>query len=138
MDNVKLSALEELGQRAQLAETELAQLGTAVRNDGLLKMADALVSHQAAILEANQADLATADGLKASFVDRLTLDADRIAAMAEGMRQVAQLDDPLGQVDRMWQNAAGLTIAQERVPLGVIGIIFEARPNVTADAAAVF
>ena len=136
MDNVKLSALEEMGRQAQLAETELAQLGTAVRNDGLLTMADALVSHQAAILEANQADLATAGGLKASFVDRLTLDADRIAAMAEGMRQVAQLDDPLGQVDRMWQNAAGLTIAQERVPLGVIGIIFEARPNVTADAAA--
>lgn len=130
------SDLTTMGQAAQTAETQLAQLSTTQRNAGLMAMAQALVDQQAVILAANQADLATATDLKESFVDRLTLTADRIEAMAEGMRQVAQLPDPIGSVDKMWKNEAGLMIGKQRVPLGVIGIIFEARPNVTADAAA--
>jgi glutamate-5-semialdehyde dehydrogenase len=125
-----------MGQAAQTAETQLAQLSTTQRNAGLMAMAQALVDHQDVILAANQADLTSATDLKESFVDRLTLTADRIEAMAEGMRQVAQLPDPIGSVDKMWKNEAGLMIGKQRVPLGVIGIIFEARPNVTADAAA--
>lgn len=130
------SDLTTMGQAAQTAETQLAQLSTTQRNAGLTAMAQALVDHQDVILAANQADLTSATDLKESFVDRLTLTADRIEAMAEGMRQVAQLPDPIGSVDKMWKNEAGLMIGKQRVPLGVIGIIFEARPNVTADAAA--
>lgn len=130
------SDLTTMGQAAQTAETQLAQLSTTQRNAGLTAMAQALVDHQDVILAANQADLTSATDLKESFVDRLTLTADRIEAMAEGMRQVAQLSDPIGSVDKMWKNEAGLMIGKQRVPLGVIGIIFEARPNVTADAAA--
>lgn len=130
------SDLTTMGQAAQTAETQLAQLSTTQRNAGLMAMAQALVDHQDVILAANQADLTSATDLKESFVDRLTLTADRIEAMAEGMRQVAQLPDPIGSVDKMWKNEAGLMIGKQRVPLGVIGIIFEARPNVTADAAA--
>ena len=130
------SDLTTMGQAAQTAETQLAQLSTTQRNAGLTAMAQALVDHQDVILAANQADLTAATDLKESFVDRLTLTADRIEAMAEGMRQVAQLPDPIGSVDKMWKNEAGLMIGKQRVPLGVIGIIFEARPNVTADAAA--
>lgn len=130
------SDLITMGQAAQTAETQLAQLSTTQRNAGLMAMAQALVDHQDVILAANQADLTSATDLKESFVDRLTLTADRIEAMAEGMRQVAQLPDPIGSVDKMWKNEAGLMIGKQRVPLGVIGIIFEARPNVTADAAA--
>lgn len=135
MDNTATN-LTQLGQLAQAAETQLAQLSATQRNDALVQMAAALVNHQDIILDANKRDLANATDLKQSFVDRLTLTADRIEAMAEGMRQVAQLPDPIGKVDRMWKNEAGLMIGQQRVPLGVIGIIFEARPNVTADASA--
>lgn len=135
MDNTATN-LTELGQLAQTAETQLAQLSANQRNDALVQMAAALVNHQDIILDANKKDLANATDLKQSFVDRLTLTSDRIEAMAEGMRQVAQLPDPIGKVDRMWKNEAGLMIGQQRVPLGVIGIIFEARPNVTADASA--
>ncbi|WP_252904668.1 glutamate-5-semialdehyde dehydrogenase [Secundilactobacillus silagei] len=132
----KLTQLEQMGQLARQAETQLAQLSNQQRNVGLTAMADALVAHTDTILAANQQDLANATDLKASFVDRLTLTADRINAMAAGMRQVAQLPDPIGSVDKMWKNEAGLMIGKQRVPLGVIGIIFEARPNVTADASA--
>ncbi|KRM75932.1 glutamate-5-semialdehyde dehydrogenase [Secundilactobacillus collinoides] len=135
MDNTATN-LTELGQLAQTAETQLAQLSASQRNDALVQMAAALVNHQDIILDANKKDFANATDLKQSFVDRLTLTSDRIEAMAEGMRQVAQLPDPIGKVDRMWKNEAGLMIGQQRVPLGVIGIIFEARPNVTADASA--
>ncbi|KRL79186.1 glutamate-5-semialdehyde dehydrogenase [Secundilactobacillus paracollinoides] len=128
MDNTATN-LTQLGQLAQAAETQLAQLSATQRNDALVQMAAALVNHQDIILDANKRDLANATDLKQSFVDR-------IEAMAEGMRQVAQLPDPIGKVDRMWKNEAGLMIGQQRVPLGVIGIIFEARPNVTADASA--
>lgn len=133
---IKTSQLEMMGQLAKTAETQLSQLSNQVRNQGLKVMAEALITHTADILKANQIDLDNATDLKASFVDRLTLTVDRIKAMAEGMQQVAQLPDPIGSVDKMWQNDAGLMIGKQRVPLGVIGIIFEARPNVTADASA--
>ncbi|WP_203651939.1 glutamate-5-semialdehyde dehydrogenase [Secundilactobacillus yichangensis] len=135
-ETINLTQLEKMGQLAKQAETQLAQLSNQQRNDGLMAMADALIAHSDTILAANQQDLANATDLKASFVDRLTLTADRINDMAEGMRQVAQLADPIGSVDKMWKNEAGLMIGKQRVPLGVIGIIFEARPNVTADASA--
>lgn len=135
-ETIKTSQLEMMGQLAKTAETQLSQLSNQVRNQGLKVMAEALMTHTEDILKANQIDLDNATDLKASFVDRLTLTADRIKSMAEGMQQVAQLPDPIGSVDKMWQNDAGLMIGKQRVPLGVIGIIFEARPNVTADAAA--
>lgn len=87
-------------------------------------------------MAANKADLAAASALPEKFVDRLALTKARIADMAAGVRQVATLDDPTAQTDRAWVNEAGLTIAQKRVPLGVVGMIYEARPNVTVDAAA--
>lgn len=135
-ETLQTSQLTVMGQQAKEAEIQLSQLSNDVRNAGLSAMADALIEHTEEILAANQVDLAAATELKASFVDRLTLTADRIKDMAAGMRQVAQLPDPIGSVDKMWRNDAGLMIGQQRVPLGVIGIIFEARPNVTADAAA--
>ncbi|GAK47475.1 gamma-glutamyl phosphate reductase [Secundilactobacillus oryzae JCM 18671] len=128
--------LQLVGEQARTAATTLGQLSTTTKNELLEAMAMGLVDNQAAILQANATDLAEATGLKQSFVDRLTLTESRIADMANGMRQVAGLDDPIGNVDKMWHNEAGLLIGKQRVPLGVIGIIFEARPNVTADAAA--
>ena len=109
---------------------------TLQKNTGLLAMAAALETHADTILAANKADLAAASALPEKFVDRLALTRARIADMAAGVRQVATLDDPTAQTDRAWVNEAGLTIAQKRVPLGVVGMIYEARPNVTVDAAA--
>ena len=114
----------------------LGQLTTLQKNTGLLAMAAALETHADTILAANKADLAAASALPEKFVDRLALTKARIADMAAGVRQVATLDDPTAQTDRAWVNEAGLTIAQKRVPLGVVGMIYEARPNVTVDAAA--
>ena len=133
---MEANKLTVLGKQAQTAASQLAQLATAKKNELLEAMATSLIAHQTEILAANARDLAEATQLKQSFIDRLTLTADRLADMAAGMRQVAHLDDPIGNVDKMWRNEAGLLIGKQRVPLGVIGIIFEARPNVTADAAA--
>ncbi|KRL00614.1 gamma-glutamyl phosphate reductase [Liquorilactobacillus capillatus DSM 19910] len=131
-----MTTVVELGKRAQKAASQLGQLGTVQKNKLLEAMAQALIEKTTVILEANQSDLAAASELPRNFVDRLTLTKDRIEAAAAGLRQVAQLQDPIGQVDKAWVNAAGLRIAKRRVPLGVIGIIYEARPNVTVDAAA--
>ena len=98
-------------------------------------MADALIANQTAILTANKQDLANANEMPKKFLDRLMLNEQRITDMANGLRSIAQLSDPTAQIDRGWISADGLQIIQRRVPLGVIGIIFEARPNVTADAA---
>lgn len=127
--------LEQLGQQAQQASYALGLLTTTQKNDVLAAMAAALTAQQATILAANAKDLENPQ-VPAKFVDRLTLTADRIAAMATGLKQVAALPDPIGNVDRAWKNTAGLMIAKQRVPLGVIGMIFEARPNVTVDASA--
>ncbi len=131
-----MTMMEEMGQRAKVASEVVAQLTTKQKNDALLKMADALLADQTAILEANGADLVNAKQMPAKFVDRLCLTEQRIKDMATGFKTVATLDDPVAKVDRGWVNYAGLEILQQRVPLGVVGIIFEARPNVTADATA--
>lgn len=131
-----MTMMEEMGQRAKEASQVVAQLTTKQKNDVLLKMATALRAGQATILAANEADLASAKEMPAKFVDRLRLTPQRIDDMATGLETVANLDDPVAKIDRGWVNYAGLEIIQRRVPLGVVGIIFEARPNVTADATA--
>ena len=130
-----MADLEQLGQQAQQASYALGLLSTAQKNQVLTAMATALTSHQDEILAANAQDLENPQ-VPVKFVDRLRLTADRIQDMATGLKQVVSLPDPIGNVDRAWRNEAGLMIAKERVPLGVIGMIFEARPNVTVDASA--
>lgn len=122
---------------AKKAAAKLAVTGTAVKNKALLAMAQALLDKQEEILAANAIDMerAAAKGMKSSMLDRLKLTAARIEGMADGLRQVANLPDPVGNVLDGKTLANGLTITKVRVPLGVIGIIYEARPNVTADAA---
>lgn len=129
-----MDSLETMGQQAQLAERELSQLATPVKNQILIQMAQALRQNQAEIMLANQHDLNQATDLPMNFVDRLTLTAQRIEQMALGLEKVASLPDPIGNIEKGWQTEQGLKIEQQRVPLGVIGIIYEARPNVTADA----
>ncbi len=124
-----------MGQRAQKAADQLALLNTDTKNRALNNLADALEAHKANIIKANQADLKNATDLPKKFIDRLTINQQRITDMANGLRTVARLADPTARIDRGWINADGLQILQRRVPLGVIGIIFEARPNVTVDAA---
>lgn len=126
--------LIEIGQRAQTAADQVALLDTATKNRALGAMADALRTHQNEIITANQADLAQATDMPKKFTDRLMVNEQRVADMANGLRTVARLADPTARIDRGWINADGLKILQRRVPLGVIGIIFEARPNVTVDA----
>ena len=122
---------------AKKAAAKLAAINTAVKNQALLAMADALEKNQDIILAANALDMgcATAKGMKSSMLDRLKLTAERIKGMADGLRQVAALPDPVGNVVGGCTLANGLNVTKIRVPLGVIGIIYEARPNVTADAA---
>ena len=127
--------LNSIGQRATAAAQALAQLSTTTKNQVLRAMADALEEKTPDILAANQEDLADTTGLEDKFIDRLTLTADRLAGIADGVRQVANLPDPLGNIDRGWTTESGLEISQKRVPLGVVGIIYEARPNVTIDSA---
>lgn len=124
-------------QAAKQAATKLAVTSTAVKNAALLAMAAALEAQQSEILAANERDMtaAAAKGMKSSMLDRLKLTAERISGMADGLRQVAGLADPVGNVIDGKTLPNGLHITKIRVPLGVIGIIYEARPNVTADAA---
>lgn len=131
-----MSNLIEMGKKAKAAAVVLATLPAPAKNKALLASADALLAAQAEILAANQVDVAAAleNGIKGAFIDRLTLTEARLAAMADGLRQVAKLDDPVGEVLSMKTLDNGLVVGQKRVPMGVIGIIFEARPNVTADA----
>ncbi len=131
-----MSILTEMGQKAKAASVVLAVLSTPKKNEALCSAADALLAAEGEILAANQADVerALASGIKGAFIDRLTLTQARLREMAEGLRQVAALDDPVGEVLSMKTMDNGLIIGQKRVPMGVIGIIFEARPNVTADA----
>jgi glutamate-5-semialdehyde dehydrogenase len=126
-----------MGQQARAAAYQLAQLPTAQKNQILLAMAAAIRAAAPELLAANALDLAagTEKGLSAAMLDRLRLDESRIAAMADGIAQVATLPDPVGQVIDSWERPNGLRIEQIRVPIGTIGIIYESRPNVTADAA---
>src|SRR5699024_7521059 len=127
--------LNKIGQQAQIAAQTLAQVPTSTKNQVLRAMADALEERTPEIYEANQSDLAYTTGLEDKFIDRLTLTADRLAGIADGVRKVANLSDPLGNIERGWTTDSGLEISQKRVPLGVVGIIYEARPNVTVDSA---
>ncbi len=123
--------------RAKSAAHRLATVRTATKNAALQGMADALVCHAAEILDANSTDVAAGRerGLSDALLDRLTLDARRIDSMAEGLRQIAALPDPVGQIIDGSRRPNGLEIQRIRVPLGVVGIIYESRPNVTVDAA---
>jgi glutamate-5-semialdehyde dehydrogenase len=132
-----LVPIPELGRRAKAASRVLATTSTADRNAALLAAAELLVERTAEILEANAADVARAEehGVTATVIDRLRLDAGRVEAMAGGLRQVAGLADPVGEVLDGWVRPNGLRITRVRVPLGVVAIIYENRPNVTSDAA---
>ncbi len=129
--------IHDFGKRARAAARELRKCSTEQKNRGLLAMAERVVAMQEEILAANAQDVekAKADGLSAAMIDRLTLNPKRLVAMADGIRQVAELPDPVGEIIRDWTRPNGLRIQKVRVPIGVIGIIYESRPNVTADAA---
>ena len=131
-----MKTLEEIGKCAKAAEPALRVLNAGEKDKALLGVAEKLLADASYILEANEKDVVRAkeNGMKPGLVDRLMLDRSRIEGMAEGIRQVAALPDPVGEVRSMKQRPNGLLIGQKRVPLGVIGIIYVARPNVTADA----
>jgi len=132
------TALSSIGQNARRAAKSLALASTETKNVALMAMAKAVRSGSAAILAANAHDLEAAKSkdLKASFVDRLTLTPQRIEAMAVGLEEIAALPDPVGKVMERWTRPNGMEISRIAVPIGVIGIIYESRPNVTADAGA--
>lgn len=130
--------MADMGARAKAASRPLSIATTEQKNAALLAMADAIVKGCADILAANEIDMARADkaDLADSFRDRLKLTGDRVRAMADGIRTIAELDDPVGSVMAAWDRPNGLKIERVRTPLGVIGVIYESRPNVTADAGA--
>ncbi|MBB1122519.1 glutamate-5-semialdehyde dehydrogenase [Limosilactobacillus albertensis] len=123
-----------IGKKAQNAANKLALMDTATKNKALIQLADDLIKNKDTVIAANQQDLANATTMPAKFTDRLMVNAQRIEDMANGLRSIADLNDPTAQIDKGWISKDGLQILQRRVPLGVIGIIFEARPNVTVDA----
>ncbi|WP_239254784.1 glutamate-5-semialdehyde dehydrogenase [Listeria ilorinensis] len=133
-----MSELEQKGRAAKTASRVLATCTTQKKNAALLHLADQIENHTQLLLTANEKDLVAAKekGTAETMLDRLRLTESRIAEIANGTRQVAALKDPVGEVTQMWQNEANLTIGKKRVPLGAIGIIYESRPNVTVDAAA--
>lgn len=133
-----MGELQEKGRLAKDAAYQLAVLTTEQKNKGLLAMADALEAAMDDVIAANALDMAQAkeNGKPQSFLDRLLLTEARVQDMADGLRAVAELPDPVGHVEEMWLNKDNLQIGKVAVPLGVIGMIYEARPNVTADAAA--
>ncbi|MCG8996045.1 glutamate-5-semialdehyde dehydrogenase [Laribacter hongkongensis] len=131
------SYMQDLGRAARAASRELARADTRTKNAALLAMADAIERDAAKLLAANADDVkaAVAAGLAPAMVDRLTLTEKTVAGMAEGLRQIASLPDPVGEMGEFAYRPSGIQLGKMRVPLGVIGIIYEARPNVTADAA---
>jgi len=132
------SLMARIGRNARAAARPLAIATTAAKNAALLAMADAIVAREQDILDANAIDVANGheSGLSGSFMDRLKLNPARIRAMAYGIREIADLRDPVGDVIAVWDRPNGLHIERVRTPLGVIGVIYESRPNVTADAGA--
>ncbi|GIW46363.1 MAG: gamma-glutamyl phosphate reductase [Deltaproteobacteria bacterium] len=127
-----------IAQKAKEASRLLAIASPQLKNQALLSMADGIVSESEFIVGENRKDIEDAlrKGISGAFVDRLTLTDSRIKLMAEGIRQVAALNDPVGEIVKMWKRPNGLLVGKMRIPLGVIGIIYESRPNVTADASA--
>ena len=132
------SYMHSIGRAARTAARAMAKAESGAKNEALMAMAKAVERDIARLLDANRKDVegARAKELEAAMVDRLTLTPRSIATMAEGLRQVAQLPDPVGEISGMSYRPSGIQVGRMRVPLGVIGIIYEARPNVTADAAA--
>jgi glutamate-5-semialdehyde dehydrogenase len=133
---VEAIPVRALGKRARAASRELARADTASKNRALAAMAQEIRRQSAAILQANALDVGAASGNDAAFIDRLTLDPRAVEQMAQGVEQVAALPDPVGQLSERVRRPTGIEVAKMRVPIGVIGIIYESRPNVTADAAA--
>jgi glutamate-5-semialdehyde dehydrogenase len=135
--NIK-DQMEDIGRAARAASRATARASTRAKNDALLAMAAAVRAQCAALLAANAADVAEAraNGLDAAMIDRLTLTAKGVESMAQGLEQVAALPDPVGEISDMKRRPSGIQVGKMRVPIGVVGIIYEARPNVTADAAA--
>lgn len=132
------SSLESLGAAAKAAKAHLARASTAQKNDALFFAAEALIAHTGAIVKANATDVERSDldGVSPTVIDRLRLDYQRVAVMADGLRAVAGLPDPVGEVVEGWVRPNGLRVRRIRVPLGVVGVVYENRPNVTSDAAA--
>lgn len=130
--------VSDKARKAKAASRALANVSTEIKNAALFKMAAALESGQETLITENRKDLVEAEkkGLSKAMIDRLTLTGERIKAMADGMREVAALPDPVGEVLRMWRRPNGMEVGKMRVPIGLIGIIYESRPNVTADSAA--
>jgi len=130
--------MQQLGMQARAASRKLAGADSGTKNKALLAMANAIESQQTALLEANKKDLEAGEknGLDAALLDRLALNPERITSMADGIRQIVALADPVGEITDMSYRESGIQVGKMRVPLGVIGIIYESRPNVTADAAA--
>ncbi len=136
-DSEFIQLATKIAERAKEASRVLAKIPSQPKNSALISMADELISHSGFIVEENNKDIEDAQkrGLSPSFIDRLTLTPSRIKAMAEGLKQIASLPDPVGEVIRMWRRPNGLLVGRMRIPLGVVAIVYEARPNVTADAA---
>src|SRR4030066_1979102 len=130
--------IKQIAKSARQASLKLAGIDTNVKNRALLSMAEGLLKDADAIKETNKKDLKAAEGkgLSKAMLDRLAVSDKILKAMADGIKEVAQLPDPVGEITRMWKRPNGLLVGRMRIPLGVIGIIYEARPNVTADAAA--
>ncbi|HUI67563.1 MAG TPA: glutamate-5-semialdehyde dehydrogenase [Nitrospirota bacterium] len=135
--DIKQYVLEK-AKRAKTASRSLANISTEIKNNALFKMAAGLEREADKLIAENKKDLTAAEkkGLSKAMIDRLTLNPDRIKAMADGLREVAALPDPVGEVLRMWRRPNGMEVGRMRVPIGLIGIIYESRPNVTADSAA--
>lgn len=132
-----MSELLLIGKNAKEASYDLGVLSTKEKDNALLLMAEELVRSKSEILDANKVDLENAKekGISEALLDRLALSNERIEEMANGLREIVKLQDPVGEVISMWQRPNGIHIGQKRVPIGVIGIIYESRPNVTCDAA---
>ena len=133
-----MTELEQKGVLAKKASRKLNSISTAVKNEALIKISEALKENKDYIISENAKDIerAKGNGMSKAMLDRLSLDEKRINDMADGVVQVASLADPVGEVIKMWKRPNGRTVGQKRVPMGVIAIIYEARPNVTVDAAA--
>lgn len=132
------SDIKQIAKSAREASLKLANTNTGVKNKALLRMSDELLKNGNKIEEANKKDIKAAEdkGLSKAMIDRLTITSNVLKTMSDGIKEVAGLSDPVGEVTRMWKRPNGLLVGKMRIPLGVIGIIYEARPNVTADAAA--
>ena len=130
--------MQQLGEQARAASRKLASTNSGTKNKALLAMAKEIEAQQTALLDANAIDLAAGkkNGLDEALLDRLALNPERVMAMAEGIRQIVALADPIGSITDLSYRESGIQVGKMRVPLGVIGIIYESRPNVTADAAA--